>query len=158
MSEFVQCQNCGKRFFAENLDCPYCKDTHSLQDLIDEVQGTRTPAHSMFAITVGTFNLLLAIITAFALVAAGRASLDRTRAALVLESGFALLVLVGLLRRRRWGRQAAVAFILLNASVGGIAVLSGGRLDALQWGAGPLMLLVFLVVFLGRPARQYLNR
>ena len=24
MSEFVECQNCNRRFFAENLDCPYC--------------------------------------------------------------------------------------------------------------------------------------
>ena len=39
MSEFVTCQNCGRRFFAENLECPYCSGGDEVEDLIEEVSG-----------------------------------------------------------------------------------------------------------------------
>lgn len=40
MSEFVECQNCGRRFFAENLDCPYCGDQTDVEELMEEVSGS----------------------------------------------------------------------------------------------------------------------
>jgi hypothetical protein len=39
VSEFVECQNCGRRFFAENLECPYCAGTQDVDDLIEEITG-----------------------------------------------------------------------------------------------------------------------
>jgi len=38
VSEFVTCQNCGRRFFAENLECPYCSG-QDVDDLIEEITG-----------------------------------------------------------------------------------------------------------------------
>jgi uncharacterized membrane protein YvbJ len=50
MSEFVECQNCGRRFFAENLDCPYCggqsDDLSEVDALMQEVTGI-TPSRKM---------------------------------------------------------------------------------------------------------------
>jgi uncharacterized OB-fold protein len=48
MSEFVECQNCGKTYFSENLDCPYCSDTQDVDDLIEEITGKPQPARMVF--------------------------------------------------------------------------------------------------------------
>lgn len=158
MSEFVQCQNCGKRYFAEHLDCPYCKDEQDLQDLIDEVQGTVAPAHRMFRALLFFFEILLAFVGLFALASAARATLGQTRVALLLEGVSAIWLLVGLVRRRRWARRAAIVLITANAGLGLLAIASRGRLDLLLWGPGPLAMLLFLIPFLGLPAREHLKR
>ena len=50
MSEFVECQNCGRQFFAENLDCPYCggqpEDLSDVDALMQEVSGV-SPSRKM---------------------------------------------------------------------------------------------------------------
>ena len=43
MSEFVECQNCGRSFFAENLDCPYCGNQADVDALMEEVSGISQP-------------------------------------------------------------------------------------------------------------------
>jgi len=48
MSEFVECQNCGKSYFAENLDCPYCSGSQDVDDLIEEISGIEKPSRMVF--------------------------------------------------------------------------------------------------------------
>lgn len=48
MSEFVECQNCGKQYFSENLDCPYCSDTQNVDDLIEEITGKPQASRMVF--------------------------------------------------------------------------------------------------------------
>ena len=66
MSEFVECQNCGKKFFAENMDCPYCSDKQDIDDLIEEVTGTPQPSRLVFRkIPVIIMAILLAFVVLF---------------------------------------------------------------------------------------------
>lgn len=66
MSEFVECQNCGKKYFAENLDCPYCSDTQNVDDLIEEITGTPQPARMLFRkVPVVVIVVLLVFVVLF---------------------------------------------------------------------------------------------
>ena len=64
MSEFVECQNCGRRFFAENLDCPYCGDQTDVEALMEEVSGSAHPektSRSSFRLVVSVVALLMVL-------------------------------------------------------------------------------------------------
>ena len=165
MSEFLECQNCGRRFFAENTECPYCGGEQEERERLREAQR-RGPGlgqapyagGGMFPIMFASFQILLVGIAVLALFAIGRVALAPQRYALALEATGALGIVVGLWRRKRWARHGAVAFILANAAVGFLSLLQRGGVHALAWGPGPLALLIFLVPFCTRQAREHYDR
>jgi hypothetical protein len=150
MSEFVECQNCGRRFFAENIECPYCRDE---QEARARSRGPDS-GDGMFRILFASFHVVLLFVALVSFLAARRVSLGPSHLILMLESTAALVTLLGLVQRRRWGRRAAIVFILANAVFGLAGLIWRGEAEALAWGPGPLALLVFLLPFLTAQARQ----
>jgi len=73
---------------------------------------------------------------------------------LSMEAVYAAMVLWGLYKKQEWGRWQAIAFILANACVGVLSILARDHFNFLVWGPGPLVLLVFLLPFVG-PYSQY---
>jgi len=156
MSEFVECQNCGRRFFAENIECPYCRDE---QEAREQMRAQRPASGgSMFRLLFTSFYVVLVLVALLAFLAARRVPLGPGRLILMLESTAALLTLLGLVQRRRWGRRAAVGFILANAALGLAGLLWQGDTEILAWGPGPLVLLLFLLPFLTAQARERYRR
>lgn len=157
MSEFVECQNCGRTFFAENIECPYChgggsadSDTvEAAQELLRADRGNR-----MFSTLFRAFNMVLFGITVVSLWAIGRPYPGSVRVVLGLECVTAVVLFFGSLQRRRWVRGAAIVFILANAALGVLSLVRGGRAGSLAWGPGPLVLLVFLIPFFSPQARE----
>lgn len=159
MSEFVECQNCGRTFFAENLECPYCRGGGET----DPVEAARDVLSSndgggIYGTLFRAFNLVMFGIALLSLWAIGRPYSAGVRVILVLECVGAVALFFGSLQRRRWVRAGAIVFILFNAGLGLLSLLRDGRPETLAWGPGPLVLLVFLVPFLGRQARERYRR
>ena len=156
MSEFVECQNCGRRFFAENMECPYCKgggegEADAVEAAIDVLQGQREGG--MFRTLFRAFNLVLFGIALVSLWAIGRPHPMSVRVVLGLECVIAVALFFGSLQRRSWVRPGAIVFILANAVLGLLAVVRQGRPESLAWGPGPLVLVVFLIPFFSKQAR-----
>ena len=152
MSEFVECQNCGRRFFAENIECPYCRDD---QEARAQAQAQRpTSGGGMFRLLFTSFHAVLLLVALLSFLAARRVPLGSGRLILMLESTAALVTLLGLVRRKRWGRWAAIGFILANSALGLAGLIWRGETDILAWGPGPLALLIFLLPFLTAQARE----
>ena len=157
MSEFVECQNCGRKFFAENTECPYChgggpgesEPVEAAQDVLQSASDG-----GMVGRLFRAFNMVLFGIALVSLWALGRPHPTSVRVVLGLECIAAVALFFGSLQRRRWVRPGAVAFILANAALGLSALVRQGRPESLAWGPGPLVLLVFLIPFFSRQARQ----
>lgn len=174
MSEFVECQNCGRTFFAANIDCPYCSRASRADDDDDDdeiagpgrrrarivpVRRTRTGGGSaMFGILFTTFILVLGGVAALSFLAMPRSPAGSPRTLLGMEAAGAVVTLVGLVQRRRWGRWLAILFILANATIGLLALLDRGQGRSLAWGPGPAAMLLFLLPFLSPQARDRYTR
>ena len=156
MSEFAECQNCGRRFFAENIDCPYC---HGEQD---EREHT-VPLHAggpsgMYGVLFSSFMMVLVGVAVVSFLWMPRAPAGPHRILLGLESLASIVTLVGLAGRRRWGRLLAILFILANAGLGVVSLLLRGRAGSLAWGPGPAAMLLFLLPFFSPQARERYSR
>ena len=169
MSEFVECQNCGRRFFAENLDCPYCgnaddEDTDTLVNDLMRMVAPSTPAPpprlrgGIFDVLFAGFALLAAAIAVWALVGLVRAPSAGARAWLASEAAFALVTAVAVVRRRPWARAAAIAFIAWHAVLGVASLFAAGVRPFAMLGAGPIALLLFAWPFFSRQARERFRR
>jgi hypothetical protein len=155
MSEFATCQNCGRRFFAENTECPYCRDAQIASEL---ARASRPAAGGsrLYRILFSSFHMVLVGMAVLSLLAMRRTPIGPMRLVLGLEATGALAVLLGLVQRRRWGRLGAIAFIAANAGLGCLGLLQRG--GGLAWGPGPLALLLFLLPFLTAQARARYDR
>jgi hypothetical protein len=165
MSEFVECQNCGRTFFAENIECPYCKGGAEEPDGESPESGgpgsrrRATPSGGrLFHLFFSSFNVVVAGIALLSLVALRQRPMDAMRAVLGLEATVALVLLIGLAGRRRWARVLAILFILGNAGLGVSALVERGQAQRLAWGPGPLVLLLFLAPFCTQQARDRFTR
>lgn len=156
MSEFVDCQNCGRKIFAENIECPYCGGGEE-REPVAESRG-RTPAGGMFGLLFNGFMVILAGVAVLALVALLRSPAGDARILLGLESAGAAVTLVGLAQRRRWARFLAILFILGNAALGIFSVVERGQGRSFAWGPGPVVMLLFLLPLLTRQARDRFDR
>jgi hypothetical protein len=156
VSEFVECQNCGRKFFAENIECPYCRDEQVDWERAFE-EGGHEPG-GIYRFLFAGFGVVLVLVVILALAALRRTPLGPAWWMLVLQAGLAATDAVGLWRRRHWARQLAIAFILGNAALGLLALWQRGQAGVLVWGPGPLVLLIFLVPFFSPQARERFNR
>jgi hypothetical protein len=156
MSEFVECQNCGRTFFAENIECPYCKGGPDDPNAVDV--APRDTSRRMFGILFRSFNMVLVGIVVLSLIAVRRLSVGWTRSLLGLDATLAVVLLVGLVKRKRWARPMAILFIIGNAALGLLSLMQRGQTESLAWGPGPLALLLFLVPFFSRQARDRFSR
>lgn len=156
MSEFVECQNCGRRFFAENIECPYCRDQQEARERTRAKHSASSGG--MFRVLFTSFHVVLLFVALLSFLAARRVPLGPGRLILMLESTAALVTLLGLVQRRRWGRRAAIGFILANAVLGLAGLVWQGDAEILAWGPGPLALLVFLLPFLTAQAKERFHR
>lgn len=157
MSEFVECQNCGRTFFAENLECPYCRNRDA-DDEDDDLDAARAAGGGMHRLLFAGFVVVLLVIVALALASMRRTAAGPVWFILGAEAGLAAVDAIGLLQRRRWARQLAIAFILANAGLAILAMTLRGRAASLGWGPGPLALLLFLVPFFSPQARERFSR
>lgn len=155
MSEFVECQNCGRRFFGENIECPYCRDAQEAAER-QQTSSERAGGGCVFRVLFGGFQGVLVLIVALALFGVRQSAPGR--ALLAVEAIAAATLLFGLAQRRRWARQATIVFIVANAALGLFGFLQRGPISALAWGPGPLALLLFLVPFCSREARERYHR
>lgn len=156
MSEFVECQNCGRTFFAENIECPYCREAQ-LEDEHAFDSGRREPG-GIFRFLFAGFTVVLILVVIVALAALRRTPMGPAWWTLVLQAGVAAVDAVGLWQRRRWARRLAIAFILGNGALGLMALVQRGQTGVLVWGPGPLALLLFLVPFFSPQARARFDR
>jgi hypothetical protein len=165
MSEFVECQNCGRSFFAENLDCPYCggEDDDDAATMVTDLMravAPSTPAPvprppgGLFDVLFAGFALLAAAIAVAAVIGFARARSAPSRAWLAFEAAFAVLTVAAVLGRRRWGRATAIAFIAWNTLWGLTPLLVSGARSFLVWGPSPAALLLFAWPFLSAQARD----
>ena len=157
MSEFVECQNCGRRFFGENIDCPYCHGEQERRERQELVSGAASSG-SLYRVLFASFHVVLAGIVVVAGLGLRHPSPFAVRAFLVVEGLAATVLLMGLLQRRQWARQAAIVYVVANAGLGLLAWLQRGAFVALAWGPGPLALLLFLVPLTSQQARERYNR
>ena len=162
MSEFLECQKCGKKYFADRMDCPYCeREADVAAAAPHDVVTPLRPALAgggMYGIILGSFQLLLIGIAVFSLIQLPRMRLPETRIFLVIQAVFALVTVAGMMQRRRWGLVLAILFVVANATAGLIALLRRGGAGGLAWGPGPLALLLFLIPLLSPQARQRYSR
>ena len=170
MSEFVECQNCGRQFFAENLDCPYCgraeTDPESLvEELLRSVAprsvttgSPRAPQSRIFDVLFHGFAAVTALLAIAAAVSWFQARAGTSRAMLGLETVLALVTLAGVVQHRPWGRWLAIGFILWNAAQGVWSVVQTTSAHSLGWGPIPGAILLFLWPFLTTHARQRFTR
>lgn len=158
MSEFVECQNCGRRFFAENIECPYChgEEPPEAERVVPIRRASGTGG--LYDVLFGSFRLLMLGIAVLSFLSMSRAVLPATRMILGAEAILAMLTFVGLTRRKRWGRGLAIVVILGNALLGILDLLQRGQGRSLVWGPGPLALLLFLLPFLSPQARERFSR
>ncbi len=157
MSEFVECQNCGRRFFAENIECPYCWEQQVARERALE-QQPQARGGQMFRLLFASFQLLLVVIVLVALFGLRRTAARPLQWLLCLEALGAGVAAFGLAQRRRWVRPFVIGFIVANAGLGIWGLVDRGSMRALAWGPGPLALLVFLVPFCSRQARERFDR
>ncbi len=162
MSEFLECQVCGRKYFADRMDCPYCEreaDVAALapHDVVTPLRPARAGG-GLHGIIFGSFQLLLLGIVVFSAIQLPRMRLPGTRTFLVLQAAFALMTVAGMMQRRRWGRALAILFIVANAVVGLVALVRRDGAGGLAWGPGPLALLLFLIPLLSPQARQRYSR
>lgn len=155
MSEFVACQNCGRRFFAENTECPYCRDA---QIEAERAAPPGAETGRLFRILFSSFHMVLVGIAVLSLLAVRRTPLGPGRLVLAAEATAAVVLLYGSLQRRRWARFGAIVFIACNALLGLLGLLQRGQASHLVWGPGPLALLVFLLPFFTAQARERYHR
>ena len=170
MSEFVECQNCGKQFFAENLDCPYCGGgEEDPSEIVDELLREVTPHGAATAAARATrsrifdvlfygFGVVTAALGIAAVLSMPGAASGTSRALLGLEAGFAAATLTGILQQRRWGRYMAIAFILWNAAQGVWSVFQATSGRTWGWGPVPGGILLFLWPFFTAHARERFTR
>ena len=162
MSEFLECQKCGKKYFADRMDCPYCeREADVAAAAPHDVVTPLRPALAgggMYGIILGSFQLLLIGIAVFSLIQLPRMRLPETRIFLVIQAVFALVTVAGMMQRRRWGLVLAILFVVANATAGLIELLRRGGAGGLAWGPGPLALLLFLIPLLSPQARQRYSR
>jgi len=162
VSEFLECQKCGKKYFADRMDCPYCeREADVAAAAPHDVVTPLRPALAgggMYGIILGSFQLLLIGIAVFSLIQLPRMRLPETRIFLVIQAVFALVTVAGMMQRRRWGLVLAILFVVANATAGLIALLRRGGAGGLAWGPGPLALLLFLIPLLSPQARQRYSR
>ena len=156
MSEFAECQNCGRRFFAENIECPYCRDEQVARERAWEEQP-QARGGQMFRFLFASFQLLLVVIVLVSLWGLRRAA-GPAQWILALEALGSGVAAFGLAQRRRWARLFVIGFILANAGLGVWGLVDRGSMRALAWGPGPLALLAFLVPFCSRQARERFDR
>lgn len=160
MSEFVECQNCGRRFFAENVVCPYCggeDDTESMVlDVMRAVAPSTTPIaverparSAIFAVLFNGFAVLAVAIAVGTIALLPRMSSAAARAVAGLEIAFAFVAALGVLRYRRWARPTAIAFIAWNVTIAIAARAVFG-----VWASAPAALLLFVWPFLSKQARE----
>jgi len=162
VSEFLECQKCGRKYFADRMDCPYCeREADVAAAAPHDVVTPLRPALAgggMYGIILGSFQLLLIGIAVFSLIQLPRMRLPETRIFLVIQAVFALVTVAGMMQRRRWGLVLAILFVVANATAGLIALLRRGGAGGLAWGPGPLALLLFLIPLLSLQARQRYSR
>ena len=170
MSEFVECQNCGRQFFAENLDCPYCgggeEDPGTLVDeLLRSVAPrsapalqARAPQSRIFDVLFHGFAAVTAGLALAAVISWIQARAGTSRAMLAIEAAMAVVTLVGVVQRRRWGRSMAIAFILWNAVQGVWSAVQATSGHSLGWGPIPGAILLFLWPFFTAQARERFTR
>jgi len=162
VSEFLECQKCGRKYFADRMDCPYCeREADVAAAAPHDVVTPLRPALAgggMYGIILGSFQLLLIGIAVFSLIQLPRMRLPETRIFLVIQAVFALVTVAGMMQRRRWGLVLAILFVVANATAGLIALLRRGGAGGLAWGPGPLALLLFLIPLLSPQARQRYSR
>jgi hypothetical protein len=170
MSEFVECQNCGRQFHAENLDCPYCGgEDDDPATLVTELMRTVAPATTravstpaahggLFSIMFGLFAAFVAVVCAVALAGAVRVHATPARLMLALEAVFAMLTIAAMSSRRPWGRWVAIAFILWNTAIGVGALVERDRGGLFAWGPESSAFLLFLWPFLTRNGRERFSR
>lgn len=171
MTEFVECQACGRRFHAENLDCPYCggggdADAEALvEGLLRSVapgnlaaMPVQAPRSRIFAVLFHGFAAAAAALGVAALAAWPQARDGAGRTLLAVEAGFAAVTLAGVLQRRRWGRWSAIAFIVWNAAQAVWSVAHSAPGSGLGWGPIPGAVLLFLWPFLTVHAGERFSR
>lgn len=170
MSEFVECQNCGRQFFAENLDCPYCGGAEEDPgEIVEELLRAVTPRGAapaparatrsrIFAVLFHGFAAVTAALGIAALLSMPGAASGTSRALLGVEAGFAAATLAGVLQQRRWGRRMAIAFILWNAAQGAWSVWQATSGRTWGWGPIPGAILLFLWPFFTAHARERFTR
>ena len=156
MSEFVECQNCGRTFFAENIDCPYCRDQQETWER--EHEDGHHEAFGIHRLLFAGFGVALVVTAGVALGSLRRTPFGPGSLLLASEAMLSVLCLIGLWQRRRWARRLAIAFILANAVLGIVGMLDRGQARWLAWGPGPLALLLFLVPFFSPQAREHFRR
>jgi hypothetical protein len=162
VSEFIECQSCGRRFFAERLDCPYCGGGGTEEEEEEEEGGgrvrgaARSGESGLYGVLFIGFMLILGAIAIASLLALLRPRAPH--ALLVFEAGAATAALAGLAARRRWGRALAIVFIVANATLGVVSVWERGQGSSFAWGPGPIALLLFLLPFLSPQARDRFSR
>lgn len=170
MSEFVECQNCGRQFFAENLDCPYCGGAEEDPgEIVDELLREVTPRGAppgparatrsrIFTVLFHGFAAATAALGIAAVLSLRGTGPGMSRILLGVEAAFAAATLAGVLQRRRWGRTAAIAFILWNAAQGVWSVFQATSGRTLGWGPIPGAILLFLWPFFTAHARERFTR
>jgi uncharacterized membrane protein len=162
VSEFLECQKCGRRYFADRMDCPYCEREAEVaaaapHDIVTPLRPARAGS-GMHGILFGSFQLLLIGIVLFSAVQVPRMRLPSTRLFLALQAAVALVTVIGMLQRRRWGRAFAILFIVANVGLGVLALVRRGEAGGLAWGPGPIALLLFLIPLLSPQARARYSR
>jgi hypothetical protein len=183
MSEFVECQNCGRRFWAENLQCPYCGQggdgegdddrdrdaaTDSLVGDLMRLVAPSTPVTAprparpsgggLFDVLFLGFAVLAAATAAWAVAGVVRAPDAGLRAWFAWEAIFAASTALGVVGRRRWGRAAAIAFIIWHVVLGLASLFAAGVRTYAMLGSGPIALLLFAWPFASRQARDRFRR
>ena len=152
MSEFVECQNCGRKFFAENIECPYCRGEQEERERAVPLRGGGSSG--MYGILFSSFMMVLVGVAVVSFLSMPRTPAGTPRLLIGLECLAAVVTLVGLAGRRRWGRLLAILFILANAALGVASLVMRGHAGTLVWGPGPAAMLLFLLPFFSPQARE----
>jgi hypothetical protein len=170
LSEFVECQNCGRRFLAENLDCPYCggEDADDTATLVADLMRTvapstaepppRPPHAGIFDVLFIGFAVLAIAIAVWAALALVRTPGVASRLWLGFAMLFAAGTAAGVIGRRRWARITAIAFIACGTALGVATLLATGVGPFVALGGGPVALLLFAWPFLSVQARERFRR
>jgi len=169
MSEFVECQNCGRKFFSENTVCPYCGGgggSDDDDDAVTELMRTvvpSTPGPARFHATSRIFDVLFhGFAVAVAVIALGCFLLlpgtAGKRLPLAFEALFALVTFVGVVARRRWGLWLAIVFVVWTAALAIGSWIGTYGIVHFEWALGPAMILLFLYPLLSPQARDRFSR
>src|SRR5512145_1332270 len=100
MSEFVECQNCGRKFFAENIECPYCRDEQSEWER--EQERGHHDVGGIHRVLFAGLGLVLLVIAGLALGSLRQVPFGPGWLLPGSEAALALTTAIGLWMRRRW--------------------------------------------------------